>query len=125
MSKYIQGQNRAQTYLFPVTLDDAVDAENEVRLIDLFVDGLDFGGVRVYGATYRKRKARLPPSRFVETIYLRLPQPRALLALPRKREQTQYRSDMAAQKPLSRPQHHLQFQARQPQGHQNGVQGNR
>ncbi len=43
MSKYIQGQNRAQTYLFPVTLDDAVDAENEVRLIDLFVDGLDLG----------------------------------------------------------------------------------
>jgi transposase len=41
MGKYIQGQNRAQTYLFPVTLDDAVDAENEVRLIDLFVDGLD------------------------------------------------------------------------------------
>ena len=43
MGKYIQGQNRAQTYLFPVTLDDAVDAENEVRLIDLFVDGLDLG----------------------------------------------------------------------------------
>lgn len=43
MSKYIQGQNRAQTYLFPVTLDDAVDAQNEVRLIDLFVDGLDLG----------------------------------------------------------------------------------
>ena len=43
MSKYIQGQNRVQTYLFPVTLDDAVDAQNEVRLIDLFVDGLDLG----------------------------------------------------------------------------------
>jgi transposase len=43
MSKYIQGQNRAQTYLFPVTLDDAVDAQNEVRLIDLFVDGLKLG----------------------------------------------------------------------------------
>jgi transposase len=41
--KYIQGQNREQTYLFPVTLDDAVGAENEVRLIDLFVDGIDLG----------------------------------------------------------------------------------
>ena len=41
MGKYIQGQNRAQNYLFPVTFDDAVDAQNEVRLIDLFVDGLD------------------------------------------------------------------------------------
>ena len=39
--KYITGQNRAQIYLFPVSLDGAVDAQNEVRLIDLFVDGLD------------------------------------------------------------------------------------
>ena len=39
--KYVQGQNREQTYLFPVSLDDAVDAENEVRIIDLFVDSLD------------------------------------------------------------------------------------
>lgn len=38
--KYLQGQNRAQTYLFPVSLNDAVDAENEVRLIDVFVDSL-------------------------------------------------------------------------------------
>lgn len=43
MSKYIQGQNRDQTYLFPVSLNEAVDAENEVRLIDLFVDSLDLG----------------------------------------------------------------------------------
>ncbi len=38
--KYIQGQNRSQTYLFPVTLDDAIGADNEVRLIDVFVDSL-------------------------------------------------------------------------------------
>lgn len=39
--KFIQGQNRQQTYLFPVSLDDAVDPENEVRLIDVFVDSLN------------------------------------------------------------------------------------
>mgnify|MGYP004702325081 CR=1 FL=1 len=38
--KYIKGLNRAQTYLFPVSLDDAVDPDNEVRLIDAFVDNL-------------------------------------------------------------------------------------
>ncbi|MGQ8338446.1 transposase, partial [Sunxiuqinia sp. A32] len=38
--KYIKGQNREQTYLFPVSMDDAIDAENEVRLIDVFVDAL-------------------------------------------------------------------------------------
>jgi transposase len=38
--KYIQGQNRSQTYLFPVSLDDAVSADNEVRLIDVFVNSI-------------------------------------------------------------------------------------
>ena len=38
--KYIHGQNRAQTYLFPVTLDDAISEDNEVRLIDVFVNSL-------------------------------------------------------------------------------------
>jgi transposase len=43
VSKYIQGQNRSQTYLFPVSIDDAIDPENEVRVIDLFVDSLNLG----------------------------------------------------------------------------------
>lgn len=38
--KYIKGQSRNQTYLFPVSLDDAVAADNEVRFIDAFVDSL-------------------------------------------------------------------------------------
>jgi transposase len=49
--KFIQGQNREQTYLFPVSLDDAVEAENEVRFIDLFVGGLkleEFGFKSAY-----------------------------------------------------------------------------
>jgi len=42
--KYIQGQNRSQTYLFPVTLDDAISEDNEVRLIDIFVNSLALEG---------------------------------------------------------------------------------
>jgi len=44
--KYIQGQNRTQTYLFPISLDQAISEDNEVRIIDLFVDSIslkDFG----------------------------------------------------------------------------------
>lgn len=41
--KFIQGQNRAQTHLFPISLDDSIDQDNEVRIIDLFVDSLDLG----------------------------------------------------------------------------------
>lgn len=39
--KFIQGQDRLQICLFPVSLDAAIDQHNEVRLIDLFVDGLN------------------------------------------------------------------------------------
>lgn len=35
--EYIKGQNRAQTTVFPVSLDDDVDAENEVRLINVLL----------------------------------------------------------------------------------------
>lgn len=44
--KYIQGNNRSQIYLFPVSLEDSIDMDNEVRLIDLFVNSLslkDYG----------------------------------------------------------------------------------
>ena len=39
--KFIQGQNRYQTCLFPVSLYASIDQDNEIRLIDLFVDSLD------------------------------------------------------------------------------------
>jgi len=38
--KYITGQNRTQTFIFPVSLDQAISADNEVRAIDVFVDSL-------------------------------------------------------------------------------------
>ena len=44
--KFIQGKDRSQTALFPVSLEQSVDRDNEVRLIDLFVSSLqleDFG----------------------------------------------------------------------------------
>ena len=44
--KFIQGQDRTQINLFPVSLDQAIDAQNEVRIIDLFVDSLS---INAYG----------------------------------------------------------------------------
>jgi transposase len=43
MYKCINGQNRTQTYLFPVSLDQAVDTDNDVRVIDLFFDSQHLG----------------------------------------------------------------------------------
>ena len=38
--KFITGIDRNQAALFPVTLEQSIDQDNEVRLIDLFVDSL-------------------------------------------------------------------------------------
>jgi hypothetical protein len=44
--KFIQGHNRTQINLLPVSLDQSIDSENEVRIIDLFVDSLS---IKEYG----------------------------------------------------------------------------
>lgn len=40
--KFIIGKNRCQMPLFASSLDEAIDQDNEIRLIDLFVDSLKF-----------------------------------------------------------------------------------
>lgn len=42
MSRFIEEDNRQQSSLFPESLDEYIDDENPVRVIDAFVDGLDF-----------------------------------------------------------------------------------
>jgi transposase len=44
--KFIQGHNRNQINLFPVSLDQSIDPDNEVRMIDLFVESLS---IKDYG----------------------------------------------------------------------------
>ena len=39
--KFIEGQDRFQTLIFPVSLDASIDENNEVRVIDLFVESLE------------------------------------------------------------------------------------
>lgn len=43
--KYIQGYNRKQLVLFPTSLDDIIEQDNDVRFIDLFVESLDIMGM--------------------------------------------------------------------------------
>jgi len=38
--QFIQGKDRAQSILFPESLDQIVEADNEVRIIDLFVESI-------------------------------------------------------------------------------------
>ena len=41
MSRFIQGQSRSQATLFPERLDDYVSEHNPVRVVDVFIDGLN------------------------------------------------------------------------------------
>jgi transposase len=41
MGRYIEGQDRTQSVLFPERLDDWIDEDNPVRAVDVFVDQLD------------------------------------------------------------------------------------
>ena len=45
MSDHIKGQSRYQVTLFPEALDDFVNAENPVRVIDVFVDKLNLASL--------------------------------------------------------------------------------
>jgi transposase len=83
MTRFVVGDDRSQSTLFPERLEDYLAADNPVRAIDVFVDELDlarlgFGGVEpeatgrpayhpatvlkiyVYGYLNPKRKRREP-----------------------------------------------------------------
>ena len=42
---YLEGTNREQVLLFPAVMDDYVSAENPVRFMEAFVNGLEFGAL--------------------------------------------------------------------------------
>ena len=41
MKRFVEGQDRSQSTLFPESLDDYIAEDNPVRVIDVFVDELD------------------------------------------------------------------------------------
>src|SRR5437764_2824355 len=49
MRRFIEGTDRDQTTLFPECLEDWICEDNSVRVIDVFVDGLDLAGLRFGG----------------------------------------------------------------------------
>ena len=45
MKRFVEGEDRSQSTLFPEQLDDYVNEDNPVRVVDVFVDKLDLGGL--------------------------------------------------------------------------------
>jgi transposase len=49
MKRFIEGEDRSQSTLFPEVLDDYIAEDNPVRVIDVFVDELDLTGLGFEG----------------------------------------------------------------------------
>ena len=49
MKRFIEGENRSQSTLFPERLDDYIAEDNPVRIIDVFIDELDLGQLGFQG----------------------------------------------------------------------------
>ena len=49
MKRFVEGMDRGQRTLFPECLEDWICEDNPVRVIDVFVGGLDLAGLRFCG----------------------------------------------------------------------------
>jgi transposase len=50
MKRYVEGENRSQSTLFPESLDEYIAEDNPVRVVEVFVDELDFRQLGFEGA---------------------------------------------------------------------------
>ena len=75
MTRFVVGDDRSQSTLFPERLDDYLGEDNPVRAIDVFVDELDLAGLGFGGVEPEADgKAGLPSGDAVEDLRLRVPQ---------------------------------------------------
>ena len=51
MTRFIEGEPRTQSTLFPERLEDYIDPDNPVRVVEAFIDGLDLGKLGFTGIT--------------------------------------------------------------------------
>jgi transposase len=63
MKRFVEGEDRGQGVLLPEYLDDFVAEENQVRVIEAFVDELDLRGLGFEDVVRRRRAVRptIPP----------------------------------------------------------------
>lgn len=59
MVRFVVGDDRSQSTLFPERLDDYLSEDNPVRAIDVFVDELDLAGLALAASSPRRQEGRL------------------------------------------------------------------
>ena len=58
MVRFVVGDDRSQSTLFPERLDEYLGEDNPVRAIDVFVDELDLAKLGFGGVERRRREGR-------------------------------------------------------------------
>ena len=99
--KFIQGQNRTQINLFPVSLDQSIDPDNEVRIIDLFVDSLSIKDYGFRTDFIENGRPAYHPSDLLKLFIYGYLNKVTIIEGPGKRMQTEHRSNVAFKLSLS------------------------
>jgi transposase len=72
MKRYVEGENRSQSTLFPESLDDYIAEDNPVRVVDVFVEELDLKEMGFEGGAGGDGPAGVPSRHAAEDLYLRI-----------------------------------------------------
>ena len=117
MGRYIDGQDRTQSVLFPERLDDWIEEDNPVRAVDVFVDALDLSaaGLRA-GPACGDGAAGVSPGHAAEDLHLRVSEPDAVQPAAGAGGAAQRRADLADRPADARLQDHRRL----PQGQRRG-----
>ena len=76
VSRYIDGQDRTQSVLFPERLDDWVEEDNPVRVVDVFIDALDLAQLGFERAQPAETgRPAYHPAHAAQDLRLRVPEP--------------------------------------------------
>jgi transposase len=83
MRRFIEGEDRSQSTLFPEHLDDYIAEDNPVRVIDVFIDELDFRALGFEGTQPEVTgRLALAPWHALKDLYLRLFEPHSVQPVP-------------------------------------------
>ncbi len=80
MTRFIGGVDREQATLFPERLDEYVEEDNPVRVVDVFIDGLDLDGLGFDVAPEGDGSPIVSPCSSAQALSLRLSQSDSIIA---------------------------------------------
>lgn len=122
MTRFVVGDDRSQSTLFPERLDDYLSEDNPVRAVDVFVDELDLAGLGFCGVEPEATgRPAYHPGTLLKIYDLRIPQSGAIEPAFRTGVPAQHRTGLADRAPDAGLQDHSRFPQKSWRGHPPGL----